>query len=234
MVNVNDFESPTTEGVQCKLNAIFVRQKELMDKYHHIEEKNGLLQTGMVPVDLHDRFGQARLKDFAWRVTEELAEATEALTYEGKGVHFKEELMDALHFLVELHILSGYGPVDIAVTDPKHSFGPLPEKDLLDVLFEMVDIQIPGPDIVNPSLLVIRGHIYVIIEDLGKAMNCLKQKPWKQSHILTDADMYRAKLTDSFHSFVRVAALVGMTSQDVFDLYFRKSEVNKFRQKSKY
>jgi len=111
-----------------------------MGKYEGIEDSNGLLQTRDVPVDLDDRKGQARLKDFAWRVTEEI----------------------------------------------------------------------------------------------GEAMNCLKNRPWKQTHMLTDREHYEEELADAFHFFVELCILSGIDSGKLFDLYTRKSQVNQFRQRSQY
>ena len=62
------------------LKAIFERQRELMEKYHDIELKSGLLQTEDCPVNLDDKRGQARIKDFSWRITEEVGEALDAIT----------------------------------------------------------------------------------------------------------------------------------------------------------
>ncbi len=140
-MNIHDFKAPKVENtVEDKLDLIFQKQRELMVKYEEIEMKNGLLQTPMVPVDLHDNAGQARLKDFAWRITEEL----------------------------------------------------------------------------------------------GEAMQCLKNKPWKQTHMLTDVDHYKEELADAFHFFVELCILSGIEAEDLFDLYFRKNQVNKFRQRSQY
>src|ERR1700744_6362039 len=59
-------------------------------------------------LNLNDRFSQLRLKDFAWRITEELAEATECFNHKPfNRTHFLEELIDALHFSVELCCYSG-------------------------------------------------------------------------------------------------------------------------------
>lgn len=76
---MNITHAKTEEIKGCKLEAIFNRQRELMEKYHHIESKSGLCQTEDCPVNLDDKRGQARLKDFAWRATEEVAEAFEVL-----------------------------------------------------------------------------------------------------------------------------------------------------------
>lgn len=101
-----------------KLDEIFARQRELMDKYHLIEAANGLLVTDQVPVDLNDPRGQARLKEMAWRTVEELAEAMNELKNRPwKQSHtptnkeaFREEVVDALHFFIELCILAGFTP----------------------------------------------------------------------------------------------------------------------------
>ena len=57
---------------------IFKMQHHLMHKeggYDQIESMIGLKQTEDVPVDIQSKQGQARLKDFSWRTTEELTEA---------------------------------------------------------------------------------------------------------------------------------------------------------------
>ena len=138
-MNISDInESAPSEG--DKLVNIFKQQRALMEKYHPIEERNGLLETPDVPVDLDSRFGQARLKDFAWRITEEI----------------------------------------------------------------------------------------------GEAMNCLKNKPWKQSQFVTDKAHFYEEIIDAFHFFVEMCILSGLEAEDLYEIYFKKSEVNKFRQRSNY
>lgn len=137
-MNVKDSEEEKVTG--DKLDAIFSRQRELMEKYHHIEKENGLLQTDDCPVNLDDAKGQARLKDFAWRVTEEI----------------------------------------------------------------------------------------------GEAMNCLKNKPWKQTQMETDIVHYKEEMADAFHFFIELCILSGFDSESLTDMYLKKSQVNKFRQRSNY
>ena len=139
-MNVNDVSDSEVEIEGDLLEAIFNRQKELMEKYHPIEKATGLMQTEKVPVDLDSHRGQARLKDFAWRVTEEL----------------------------------------------------------------------------------------------GEAMNCLKNKPWKQTQMATDVNHYLEEISDAFHFFIELCILSGLDAKDLADIYFRKSLVNKFRQRSQY
>lgn len=98
-----------------KLEAIFNQQRELMSKFHQIEQDNGLLPDLGIPVNLQTHQGQAVLKSRAWNVVEELGEAMNELknrpwkqkTYPVNQSRYLEELSDALHFFIELCILSG-------------------------------------------------------------------------------------------------------------------------------
>lgn len=220
-MNINDVQIVEVPKEADMLETIFARQRELMEKYHLIEAKNGLLQTSDIPVNLHDAKGQARLKDFAWRITEELAEAMDAITsYKEIGDHAKEEIADALHFLVEMAILSGIEPLDLTGCSPMFI-----GRDKLEVLWaypERHNIQSPGQAILN------------FIRELGMVCHLLKNKPWKQSQMITDVDEYRLRFRNAFISFIDICIAMRITPSELFNLYFRKSEVNKFRQRSNY
>jgi hypothetical protein len=75
---------------------------------------------------------------------------------------------------------------------------------------------------------------YRVVEELSEATNCLKNKPWKQDAVLTDRDHFYEEIADAFHFFVEFCITAGLSASDLFKLYFRKSEVNKFRQRSGY
>lgn len=98
-----------------KLEAIFQKQRELLEKFHDIEASHGLLPDPNIPVNLETHQGQAVIKSRAWNVTEELAEAMNELknrpwkqkTYPVDLAKYYEEIVDALHFFIELCILSG-------------------------------------------------------------------------------------------------------------------------------
>lgn len=138
-MNTKDIEiEAPSEGDM--LGNIFSRQTELMTHYHEIEKKNGLLQYEKLPIDLHDRHGQARLRELIRRTTDELSEAS----------------------------------------------------------------------------------------------HTLKNSPWKQSHVLTDVDHFYEEIADAFHFFIEFCISAGMTAEDLYSIYFKKSEVNRFRQKSEY
>jgi hypothetical protein len=204
------------EEVEDRLHFIFDKQRELMGAYERIEASNGLLQTDKVPVDIHDRMGQARLKDFAWRVTEELMESLEAYRLHPElDTHYKEEIADAFHFLVELAILSGIGPAEIGTATCN--------RDALSGMFSF-----------HTGARPFDQSIVEVILSVGRGMNLLKNKPWKNTHMVTDVPRYAAFIIESFRYFAAVCTAGGMTPDDLFDLYFRKSEVNKFRIRSNY
>lgn len=218
-MNINHAVHETLTGDM--LAAIFNRQKELMAKYHHIEARSGLLQTEDCPVNLDDRRGQARIKDFSWRVMEELGEALDAKSHTD---HYQEELIDGLHFLTELTILAGRDYNTIIPEDlPKlHS-------DHLEDLYETALTHINGPVYTD-----INHWVAQFVEQLAMMCNCLKNKPWKQSMMKTDREAFYGRLTNVWVCYMAILAMAGMKPTDIADTYLRKSQVNQFRQRSNY
>lgn len=246
-MNVNDVtEVPEVKTGQT-LKLIFARQRELMEKYEQIEAANGLLQTPDIPVDLNDAKGQARLKDFAWRVVEELAEAREAAIIMLQGLdddpeakadltHVHEELMDTLHFLVEMSILSGITPEDMKEIVTKKLLkedGFSLDEDQIDM--DILELLSNDLESVSIDLKFSFNDLMVeFIQGIGMVCHLLKNKPWKQSQMLTDVAEYKDRFTGIFLNFIALCIYTGMSAESIFNLYFRKSEVNKFRQRSNY
>ena len=218
-MNINHAVTEEIKG--DKLQAIFTRQKSLMNKYHDIELKSGLLQTEDCPVNLDDKRGQARIKDFSWRVTEELGEALDARSNQD---HYQEELIDGLHFLTELTILAGK---DYDTILPK---GTLPyHKDHLE---DLVENALEVIDQYGQNTLEL--YVAKFIENLGMMCNCLKNKPWKQSMMKTDQEAFYDRLAEVWVLYITILVFSGMTAQDIADIYLKKSQVNQFRQRSNY
>lgn len=208
-MNVNDYEAPAlpVDGWPGILRAVFGRQAELMETYREIE------QLPAPPVSVHTAHGQKIIKDFAWRTTEELAESYEALDKhandETRRSHAVEEIADALHFLVELLLFAG-----IAVEQCLDEVATWP----------------PQTGVLEPAPRAYWAATY----RLGIAMNFLRNKAWKKSQVPTDEARFRAALLDAFAAHVDLWATLGLGEADLFNFYFRKSEVNKFRQRSEY
>jgi len=80
----------------------------------------------------------------------------------------------------------------------------------------------------------VRDMMWRVVEELGEAANCLRNKPWKQNEVPTDKDHYFEELSDAMHFFVELLLVSGLTAEDAWNLYRRKFEVNQFRQRSGY
>lgn len=121
-MNVTDFEEvQIPEGDM--LQTIFDGQHGLIEKYHDIEFKRGALVINPEMFgQLDHRHVQWRIKDLAFRMIEELTEATNTLKNKPwkqsevttDKTHFYEELADALHFYIELCITAGMDAEDLA------------------------------------------------------------------------------------------------------------------------
>lgn len=210
-MNITHAKKETTN--KESLRAIFDRQKELMEKYHDIEFRSGLMQTEDCPVNLDDKKGQARIKDFSWRITEEIGEALDAIENEsGESalLHFHEELVDGLHFLTEMTILTGYD---------------LPEYTTLKDLIEEGTYR----DCYTLNDLVSDHVMY-----LGMMCNCLKNKPWKQTMMKTNKENFYKHLKLVWSNYIAILTSQDLTEEEITDLYLRKSQVNQFRQRSNY
>ena len=218
-MNIHDFEAERIEG--DRLVNIFKRQEELYHKYHHIEKGNGFYCPDVIPVNLHSAKDQAVIKDHFWRFLEEIGEAMDALD-DGHIDHCHEELADALHFFVEACIVIGLEPLDMV-------FDSVDGVDMLEQAYAMNPINKPH----NP--LIINLTLKSLVKSLDMSANCLKNKPWKQSQMMTDEEEFKGRVIKTFHRFISFVKACGiMNPQDLFDLYFRKSQVNIFRQNSKY
>ncbi len=221
-MNVNNYNAG--ERPDDMLDDIFNKQHGLAMKYLSIEKDNGLLQTDAIPVDINDNKGQARIKDMFWRCTEELMEAMEAYEKE-EETHFYEEIADAMHFLVEAFILADLYPY---TKKPTHG-------DNLETLFNVLAYHISAPTefkvILESSL---RLSLQMFTQQLGLSANCLKNKPWKQTHMITDIERFTELMNGAFYAFIRLCKAAGFSAEGLYNMYVRKHQVNQFRQGSGY
>ena len=217
-MNIN--HATVEEFTGDKLQAIFTRQKSLMDKYHDIELKSGLMQTEDCPVNLDDKRGQARIKDFSWRVTEELGEALDAKAAKD---HYQEELIDGLHFLTELTILAG-----------KDYHNLLPEGTAMYSKDRLEDLVENAKECISQNGDNLNYWVSKFIENLGMMCNCLKNKPWKQSMMKTDRNAFYGRLAEVWVLYITLLVVSGMDADSIVTTYLKKSQVNQFRQRSNY
>lgn len=206
-----------------RLQAIFNRQADLMDTYEGIERARGFHAESSSPwsqgLDLNNRFDQARIKDTAWRMTEELGESLDAIG----TASFQEELIDVLHFLVELTILSGMKFKDIL-----HN---IDADDHLENLCFFSRVSYRGIRDHKSEVMV---RSYQVICSLSMACNVLKNKPWKQTPKDTDVNLYHRRIRGVWYDFFRLLSICQMNSNLIFEAYFHKSDKNKDRQATGY
>ncbi|HET7713102.1 MAG TPA: hypothetical protein VFK94_00930 [Patescibacteria group bacterium] len=93
----------------------------------------------------------------------------------------------------------------------------------------------PSASLDDPRLQwFLKDAAYRVVEELSEATNTLKNKPWKSSPVVTDEDHFYEEVADAFHFFIRFCIYAGLDAEKLYKLYFKKSEVNIFRQESKY
>lgn len=191
------------------LDQLFEKQTNLIVKYKEIE--------GMpdYPFQVDTPEGQKWFKDFLWRTSEEVAESYEAVVDLLNGtedaaiqeIHQNEELIDALHFFVELLILTG--------RDATWA------RNALDLY--------AGTRPENVQAAYLNVHYW-----LGMVGNTLKMKPWKQDPVLTNQELFDDNLGKSLAALFDTLAFHGLDEEAVYDLYQKKNAVNAFRIKSGY
>lgn len=210
-----------------RLHAIFDRQKQLTLHFRPIESANGFHNhCPTFGVDLNNAFAQAKLKDSAWRVTEELTEATDHLT---TGDHRKlcEEIIDAYHFLVEMSLIAGMEYIDCVPNRSPLAEDPLfPMNDGDDCLEELFLMAARAKAEASIEQLDIRLSAYAVIEYVGKACNALKNRPWRQSFTATDKGAFYANMTEAHVAFALLCIACNIDPQTLHDGYFHKSSIN--------
>lgn len=94
---------------------------------------------------------------------------------------------------------------------------------------------IPGGREYNREyVLTMRKSLWDITYALNIARNCLKNKPWKQSGVMTNELLYQSLLVEAFVYMMGYYARLGINSEQLFYLYFKKNQINKFRIQSLY
>jgi hypothetical protein len=99
-MNVNDVQSPTVVTKAEAASIMVGRQSELEAHYWQIEKRPAEF------IEVNSATGQVLIKDFLWRITEEVGEALEALAKSEPQEKTYEEMADALHFVLGLCVIT--------------------------------------------------------------------------------------------------------------------------------
>ena len=76
--------------------------------------------------------------------------------------------------------------------------------------------------------------LWDITHHINIARNFLKNKPWKQTQMLTQEAAFQGELVKGFILLMGYLAILGGDAGLVYYLYFKKNLVNRFRIESKY
>jgi len=169
--------------------------------------------------------------------------------------NFNEEMADALHFWLELMIFSGYGCKDLMVWINQGTSHGLLEHWLAvgkeTVQAETNAKRFPGRWVIKDHLLedeFLRGGrllgkerrdmmkqlLWDITYHLQIARNTLKNKPWKQTQMVTDKGQYETQMTQVALALFKFLAFTGFSPESIYTIYYKKNKVNQFRIESKY
>lgn len=80
----------------------------------------------------------------------------------------------------------------------------------------------------------IRMFMWDVTYHLNIARNFLKNKPWKQTEVMTSEVQYQNEVVIAFIKFMGLLGMMNCDPQTIYFLYFKKNHVNQFRIKSKY
>lgn len=94
---------------------------------------------------------------------------------------------------------------------------------------------LPGARYLSMELMELSEKLlWRVTYHINISRNCLKNKPWKQSGVMTDETLYQSKVVEAFVYMMTYFGFIGMGSKEIYYLYFKKNMVNQFRIKSNY
>ena len=174
--------------------------------------------------------------------------------------NFNEEIADAIHFWLELMVYSGYElsmmnqwllgytGTDFSKADGLATWFSLgktlveADQQGLQLACRMViedkdlndEFLVGGRKLSNKHKDIMKIYLWDITYWLQMARNTLKNKPWKQSQMMTDGNLYEKALREATVALFKFCAFVELTPESFFLIYYKKNKVNQFRIASKY
>ena len=175
--------------------------------------------------------------------------------------NFNEEIADATHFWLEIMIYSGFdvnsvrGWVTELIDEEKSK-----PVDLLETWVEvgglLVNREIPlrampsrwvikdhqlkdeflrgGRQLSKPRRDYMKQYLWDITYHLQIARNTLKNKPWKQTEMMTDVNQYEISMKGVCIAYAKFLYFTGFSHHSFYEIYYKKNRVNLFRIRSKY
>jgi hypothetical protein len=225
--------------------------------------------------DLETKENQKYLRGIATYVTEELCEANQILDeiniaiameahHEEKRVElrplFIEELIDALHFMIELNIYAGIMPEDMDAVlekqleakniealkgEPLHAM--LRYARHLNIEEQMIqdkkagrgylmseNMEYPFPWLTESMQVDLKITTLQTISNLFAAINMLKNKEWRRTETAVNLGYFRTQITNYWIWYMRILDLADFKPQDLYRQFELKHRINVQRIIDKY
>ena len=206
-MNVSDFKD-SKEYIKYMDNGIiagiFNLQDSLIDAYVKIEGENDPAN----PYNIHRHLDINNTRDqlIIKILSQRVIEEFCEMSMAGANTeHVREEYTDALIFATELMIL-------------------------LDVKSEDFNEEYALNDVYELSF----GNRMRIIDYLGSATNCLKNKSWKKDQVLVDAKAFWRRIMKFYVNLLGFGTNLFGSPTEMFKYFYAKWATNKFRQVSNY
>jgi hypothetical protein len=174
--------------------------------------------------------------------------------------NFNEEIADALHFWLELMVFSGFEWEKLKVWMELEWGMELTQPDLLNEYLktgayigemelnmmqfkkrmvikdeDLKDEFLRGGRAISSSIFKqMKVFAWDITYHLQIARNTLKNKPWKQTQMMTDEKLYEEEIKKATFALFKFLWFCGFTKESLYVIYYKKNKVNQFRIKSKY
>lgn len=243
--------------MESTFEAIFERQKKLHEGYIEIEAKSGI-GLGIISDDPEKivyccnydiayngpRY-QAVLKDYCWRIVEELSESIVARRKNSPD-DMVEEAIDMFTFIIELLIVAGiehYELLPLAALSVSFFNRSELDKEPFSVFCAGNRVLSDGDEGVVSTVKACQGVdasdvadcAMALVVALGYAGHMLKNRPWCQTERpVENVEEFRATLVAVLWGWFRYAASCGMTREGIIFAYDEKAKKNEARQQGGY
>ena len=198
----------------------------------------------------------------AWESYEIMMDMKDRLSYNyGLIPHlqnFNEEVSDAIHFWLELMIFCGFeedtlrkwgayymgdhistgtlrayvaiGGINLPFEHSKRypAYWVIRDEDLKDEFLR------GGRKLSKDIKAVMKQLLWDVTYHLQIARNTLKNKPWKQSEMMTDENLFEKEMMKATLAMFSFFYFAGFTAESLYYIYYKKCRVNLFRIRSKY
>lgn len=148
------------------------------------------------------------------------------------GNKFNEVFMDHQNNILQVAMLYG-GSKHIEDDNIEGFYGKI---DLLEIAQEGIDLNLyQAAHKYNPVMYSdFKKCLWDVTYHLNIARNFLKNKPWKQSQMMTDEINFQKEIVEAFICMMGAFALIDITPEVLFYIYFKKNRANAFRIRSNY